>query len=447
MKYWISIYCAALLLGSLLSSSVHAQVHSLLYEDPRLPSIGALLPAELVKGPHHQVTKAALRDGYFISYTITSPFGEYTADGRQLLEIRIGELAALAELDKLSSSKVFKDAALEAGEATLMAPVKLVEKTYERVSDPDKAVETLQSIPEGAERLFSWAYDQIKGATHSVREAVAPGPTPTPDPYAPDSGISGAWQTGKKFGLKYIGYSKREREWFKKLKVSPYTSNERLRSEVERVAGVETAVGVGFKFIPGLGLLGQLSTVNHWYERAEKLALFEEPSKITEKNIEELKNLEIDAALAKRFLQTKAYGPWSSRFIIASLTAIGPEVKGHGAFLAAACEATNEHSALYFVSVAEALEQIHSRQKLRQIVSTKQLPAGITERGTLILPLSVDYLFWTEEVARILQDFQKQAAHDWKFSSTEILIRGLSSEFARQRLTKLGAKVAVGRLS
>jgi hypothetical protein len=392
------------------------------------------------------VKNVAISDGYFISYTIASPFGEYNVEGRQLLEIRLGELAALAELDQLSSSKVFKDAALEAGEATLLAPVKLLEKTYERVSDPDKAVETLQSIPEGAEKLFSWAYGQVKGVTHSVRDAVDPGPTPTPDPYAPDSSISGAWQTGKKFGLKYIGYSKREREWFKKLKVSPYTSNELLHSEVERVATVETAVGVGFKFIPGLGLLGQLSTVNHWYERAEKLALFDEPSKITEKNIEELKKLGVDAALAKRFLQTKVYSPWSSRFIIASLTAIGSEVKGHTAFLTAACEATNEPSALYFVSVAEALEQLHTRQKLRQIVSATHIPAGITERGKLILPLSVDYLFWTEEVAAIFQDFKKRAAQDGAFSSTEILIRGSTSKLAQQQLTKLGAKVIVGKL-
>jgi hypothetical protein len=328
-----------------------------------------------------------------------------------------------------------------------MAPVKLVEKTYERVSDPDKALETLQSIPEGAEKLFSWAYDQVKGATHSVRDAVAPGPTATPDPYSPEaSSASSAWQAGKKLGLKYIGYSKREREWFKKLKVSPYTTNDLLRSEVERVSTVETAVGVGFKFVPGLGLLGQLSTVNHWYDRAEKLALFDEPSKIAEKNIEELKNLGIDSALAKRFLQSKAYTPWSSRFIVASLTAIGPQVKGHSAFLAAACEATNEPSALYFVSVAEALEQIHKSRKLKQIVSSTYLPAGITPDGKLVVPLSVDYLFWTEEVQGIFYDFKKRASKDGAFSSTEIFIRGDASSLAKQRLAQLGAKVVTGRL-
>jgi hypothetical protein len=52
-----------------------------------------------------------------------------TVEGRPLLETRINEMNALAELEKLSSTKVFSDAAYKAGKGIILAPVKIVEKT------------------------------------------------------------------------------------------------------------------------------------------------------------------------------------------------------------------------------------------------------------------------------------------------------------------------------
>lgn len=416
------------------------------FEQPKLPLVRELLPRELVSGDTFKVTDPAQNDGYFTTYTLVSDYGTFVVEGQQLLELRIAELAALQELAELSSTTVFGEAALQAGKATVLAPVRLLEKTYDRVSDPDKMVETLQSVPEGAEKLFSWAYRQVKGAANAVSDVAAPGPTATPNPMASEVSASSTLQQGKKFGLQFIGYSKREREWFRKLKVSPYTSNELLQSEIERVAAIETAVGIGFKFVPGLGLLGQLSMVSKWYDRAEKLSLYEEPNKIAQKNAEELKELGITPEVAGPFVKNQAYTPWSRRFVVASLRAIGSSVKGHEHFIRAATVATNEPSALYFVSVAEALEKIHEKEPLRQIVASLQIPAGITAKGKLIVPLSVDYLFWTAEVAEIFRDFQKRVLKEGTFSSVEIRIRGRASPQAMKALTAMKATVITGRM-
>jgi hypothetical protein len=416
------------------------------FERPALPPVRELLAPELVAGPHFKVTDPAQNDGYFTTYTLVSDFGTFVVEGQPMLELRIAELVALQELDELSSTTVFADAAYQAGKGIVLAPVKLIEKTYDRVSDPEKMLETVQSVPEGAERLFSWAYRQVKSVTSAAGDMVSSGPTATPNPTGPEVSTSSALQQGKKLGLNFIGYSKREREWFRKLKVSPYTSNDRLQSEIERVAAIETAVGIGFKFVPGLGLLGQLGTVSKWYDRAEKLSLYEEPGKIAEKNASELKELGISPEVSGPFVKNKAYTPWSRRFVIASLRAIGPSVKGHEHFIRAATVATNEPSALYFVAVAEALEKIHKKDQLKHIVASMQLPAGITKKGVLVVPLAVDYLFWTSEVAEIFRDFKSRVMKEAKFSSVEVRIRGRASKRSIAALTAMGTKVKIGVL-
>jgi hypothetical protein len=430
-----------------LSTIVQAHAESTTdFERPLLPSVKELLPRELASGPKFKVADPAHNDGYFTTYTLVSDYGKFVVEGQQMLELRIAELVALEELAELSSTSVFGEAALQAGKATVLAPVRLLEKTYDRVSDPEKMVETLQGVPDGAEKLFSWAYRQVKSATNAVGDMAAPGPTATPNPMASEVSASSTLQQGKKFGLQFIGYSKREREWFRKLKVSPYTSNELLQSEIERVAAIETAVGIGFKFVPGLGLLGQLSMVSKWYDRAEKLSLYEEPGKIAQKNAQELQELGISPEVAGPFVKNKAYTPWSRRFVVASLRAIGQNVKGHEHFIRAATVATNEPSALYFVSVAEALEKIHEKEPLRQIVASLQLPAGITTKGKLVVPLSVDYLFWTAEVAEIFQDFKNRVLKEGTFTSVEIRIRGRASAKAMKALTAMKTTVITGRM-
>jgi hypothetical protein len=422
------------------------------FEKPTTLSASRILPPHLLKGPYHTVQEKVSSDGYFNSYTINSQFGTFEVEGQALLETRIGELVALAELDKLSSSSVFADAAYKAGKGIVLAPVNIVKKTAKHVSDPEKMKNTIAAVPEGAERLFSWVYRQGKRGVNAVGDAISSSeaadtpPKKDENKKSTEETVTATLDQGTALGLKYIGYTKRQREWFRKLKVNPYTSNELLRDEVMRVAGIETAVGTAFRFVPGLGLLGELSTFNTWYERAEKLSLYEDPDTIGKKNQKELLELGVPEDALTTFLENKAYTPWTRRFISSSLSAMGPSVKGHDAFIRAANQAKNEPSALYFVSIAEALEKRHKKTPLVRIVASRHLPAAITKDKTLYVPLSVDYLFWTEEAAQIFKDLKAQVIKETLFTNIQVTIRGQATLRARQSLEGLGAFVTVGSL-
>lgn len=441
-----ALSCVALLPSIQLTRAVPKQQ----LETPPVLSASKLLPPQLLKGPYHTVNEKVTSDGYFNNYRIESTFGVFEVEGQQLLETRVGELVALAELDKLTSTKVFGDSAYKAGKGLVLAPVNLVKKTARIVSDPKKMGDTLSAVPEGAEKLFSWAYRQGKGAVNAVGNAFSSDdPKDAKDKDAEKSksaSISGTLDQGAKLGLDYIGYNKNQRDWFRKLKINPYTTNETLRSEVVRVSTIETSVGAAFKFVPGLGLLGELGTFNRWYERAEKLSLYEDPEEIRKKNKKALETLGVPDEVVAKFLDNKAYTPWTRRFITASLSTIGPKVPGHTEFIRAACQATNEPSALYFVSIAESLENLSSVTRIKKIVSSLHLPAAVTTDGVLYVPLSVDYLFWTESVAGIFKDFGSRVLKEATFSSTDIVVRGQVSPMARQMLEKMGARVSEGHL-
>lgn len=424
------------------SLSAHAAPATVL-ETPIPLRASEVLPAHLLKGPYHSVEEQVTSDGYFNNYRLNSKFGVMEVEGQLLLETRVGELNALAELDRLSSSKVVKDAALKAGKGIVLAPVNITEKTLRTVSDPKKMADTLAGIPEGAERLFSWAYQQAKDGVKTIGEATGSKKSKRESSNSDDLASSTVEQAGK-IGLEYVGYNKYQRDLYRQLHVSPYTSNELLRGEVRRVAGIQTTVKTAFKFVPGLGLLGELATFNRWYERAEKLSLYEEPGVIREKNRKALQNLSVPDELVARFLNNKAYSPWSRRFITASLSSLGPKIPGHTDFIRAACEATNESSTLYFVSVAETFENLHKISPLKRIVASLYLPAVITEDGTLYIPLPVDYLFWTDTVAEIFKDFKARVFKEASFTSAHMALRGRASPLATRSLSKLGFKVSEG---
>jgi hypothetical protein len=170
--------------------------------------------------------------------------------------------------------------------------------------------------------------------------------------------------------------------------------------------------------------------------------LYEDPDVIKEKNKAELRALDVPDDMIEQFQSSKAYNPWTRRFVTASMTALGPTVAGRALFIKAALQAKNEPSTLYFVSVAEYLEKVQKETPLKKIVSSLYIPAGVTKKGVLVVPLAVDYLFWTQEVAGIFDDFKNRVTKEESFSSVEIRVRGRVSARARAALESLGAKVS-----
>ena len=84
--------------------------------------------------------------------------GTFSADGAEMLAIRVGELAAIAQLGQLSQTGVFADALA----ASAMKTGAAIEQA---VTNP---VETIAGIPGGVGRFFQSAATTISRATESA---------------------------------------------------------------------------------------------------------------------------------------------------------------------------------------------------------------------------------------------------------------------------------------
>ena len=117
----------------------------------------ALVPAELLNGASYTVDANARVVGYMGQFTLRAPAGTFSADGTEMLSIRVGELAAIAQLGQLSQTGVFADAlaasAMKTGAAIGQA-----------VMNP---IETISGIPAGVGRFFQSATTRISRATES----------------------------------------------------------------------------------------------------------------------------------------------------------------------------------------------------------------------------------------------------------------------------------------
>ena len=198
-------------------------------------------PRTELAGPDFKVEPEATTDGLGSTYTLTSRFGTWTARGRMQVAMRIREIQALAQLEEVSKSEVFKDAV----KSSVTAPLELVQAV---ATEP---VETLKGIPEGVGRWMKKTSFQVKEGYHDAKELRA-GET---DASAEAAAAEKASLTekgkveAKKYTLDYLKITGAELAWYAKLGVDPYTDNETLRKAVTSVARVQGLTSFGMKFV------------------------------------------------------------------------------------------------------------------------------------------------------------------------------------------------------
>jgi hypothetical protein len=245
MKYFLSSF--SILFCSFVFFSSNSVSESNRFETQTILNSFDLLPQTVISTNYYRIDQTVLNDGYLNKFHIRSQFGDQFVLGSSMLAIRINELKALNELSKISSAKVIKDSALDNGEKIITTPINVGKKVIGLVEDPDKIITTAKSIPDGVGNIFSWASRQVQGGLEYANkqmfdESKKKSKNNSDDLDSENETTEKAVELAKKSGLKYIKYSSAEREWFKKLSVDQYTDNEQLQNEIERVAGIQTAM-------------------------------------------------------------------------------------------------------------------------------------------------------------------------------------------------------------
>ena len=383
------------------------------YEAPPAFKAKDILPAELLSSEHHRVLETVQNDGYLNHYLIQSDYGDFDAHGRTMLRIRVREVAALAELDKVSKTGVFLKAAADAG----IEDIKVITHL---ATHP---LETVKGIPSGIAGLFR----KVGNVMTDVADAGTELATGATDGNAVDAAAEAGELVGDVAGLPAV-----ERRWAQKLRVDPYTSNETLSAAISEVAKVELAASTGAGFaVPSVPGMTYISGVNDvvWKKG---------PSELREENRLALLAMGATEDGAAAFLDSEHFSTSLRSVMVAALNRMDG-VEGREILVGQALGASSEIDAWFFGVSTILVSWFHENEApVDRLVGGINMPVMRTMDGRMVSILPVEHLSWTETIEAAAGRFTALADAQGIGGGRELWFGGTASDRCVEELSARG---------
>jgi len=365
-----------------------------------------LTPAER-KGEHHEVEDEVPVAGFYYAFDLHTDFGDLKPVGLDLLRKRIHENTALVALNEVSKTKVFADAAGRSLKATGQGLVSVVK-------DPEG---TAKGLGAGLKRFGH----NLGRKTKRVAQDVTDGDKGGEDESTAEKteGVANA----------VLGVNKSARIWAQKLQVDPYSRNPILQKALISIAKIDAAGGIATKVVvPVPAVVSTTSTVGG-------LVWGKDPEALRKTNETGLEALGVSKEVAEKFFRNDAFTLTDQTRFVAALTAV--KAKGLADYVDAAREATAPREALFFVESAEMLQRQNRETPVSSVLTDSRAMVALSGgRAVALLPL--DYLAWTEPVAKAAAEIAQRAKTELGAKGLQMQLTGQVSTEARKELQGLG---------
>ncbi len=417
--------------------------------EPVLGSTSFVQPA-LLSGPGFQVDPHVEVRGYMARFTIDTRVGPIEAESVEILHERIAELPALEALDQLTQSEAFIGAAGESA-------VKTADGIGQVLRHP---VKTITGIPAGVARYFGKRLAKIGRQAQSVSDRTArelgndgspyprsPGPMTEArdidreeESRNPDKKnrrwYSRAGSEAEREIKRQIKYGQVRRELAERLGIDPYTSNPYLRERLDQLAwagsGGRYAASAALGSIGGIGGL-VIANGSQLNEIVWKL----DPDKLRELNARRLTRWCSDNLLMRQFLRRGTFTPTLQTAMLDALDTIKPE-RGGDALLELAMTANSDLEARYIVNALDLIaHRLGDRAHGGSLITIGASLAYDSTDGERVLPLPVDYLAWTDDVAGFIDNDRFDGA------TKTVLLTGTATMRSQQELTSRGWNIVL----
>ena len=395
------------------------------------------LRPDLQKGDHFETAERIENDGYMNSYRIRSDFGEFEAYGTLELALRVMEIGALAELDELSKTKVFADAA----KSSALSSVDAIEQFAEQ------PVETVKGIPSGARRMFKVTRRRAGELVDKADEEISK--RRENEAEKGDSAEGEGGEEGKSAGeladeaadagsyliKRYFGVTAAERRWAQKLGVDPYTSNEVLRKEIKEVARIDSAGKFGVKLLPIPSIPGASAI-----QAVNAVVWSKDPYELQDFNRERLLSMGVTEAQIEAFFEVPWLSPSGQTLFVSALAGL-ERAENRSLAIEQALDLESVDEGRFLLQAAQMLAWLNENEApVTRLLSGERSLVALADGGRELTPVPVDHLSWTSELAELTE----RRTHELERAGVESrelwLIRGLS-ELCRERLEALGWRV------
>ena len=334
------------------------------YEDPPAFRSADLIDSAWLEGPHHKVgTDAKVENGLFC-FTLELPdHGVYEVVGAEVLYKRIREIYAIHELKKIGVARGvaqgLKDQVLD--------EAKVLGRALRRPR------QTVKEIPQGAGAYLN----RSKGSAEKGAKAGNYKGGPVRD-----------WFQVGEFKLELAA----------ELGVDPYTDNELLQKQLNRVSTAGTAGGLGVRLtVPGDSLL-VVSEESHKVVNLEN-AYQRSASDLFAENRKQLLAVGVPEQLVEGFMAHRAYSPADQSIIVQALTNLKNKPEGVADYIRHGLGVEGPLDVLFFRRTAEMIAiQDQSHEPVTKIAIHRNFPVMLTEGDGLAIPFYLDYVPWVQKV-------------------------------------------------
>ena len=393
-------------------------------EGPPLVFANDVVPEFLQGGDRFQLAPIGHVVNFGYEFRLISDFGEFEVRGIDMLENRVHEIAALDALEKIGQTKAFTTSFSEA----------LKDPVVNTWSVARRPINTVKGIPGGILRYLQGKFYQVKRGSEKVaakrkhnrnREKVKEESSMTEKLTGTAKKVG---STTQKLGRRHLGFDKAKRSWSRRLKVDPYTTNETLQIALERIAWASTIGSFAGEFaIPTSSMLS-------YTLQAQEMVWSQSASELERRNFQSLGKMGVGQSALLVFNNLEHYTLSEKTLLALALESI--EVEGRLELIRLLMEAENREEAMLMVKIATALGNYH---RLIQPIVCLSIRRGLAvaelEDGSVVLPLSLDYLHWAPEITDVL------LSEDLQAENRTLLIEGTASTIAKRRLEQSNWKL------
>lgn len=390
----------AAMVATVLAATAPAQAQQKLERAPAFDP--AKIPGIRAVGGNYRIATPVGSDGFMRIYVVKAKQGDSTVIGDALMRQRTVEMAALAELEKISKSETFQKSLVEAG----LSPIKYAGALVTRPG------ETISNTLSGIGALFGQVGSSMNNMGKTQDDPVQ----------------------------SLLGVTKKRRELAIHLGVDPYTDYEPLAIRMTQLSEAAATGGLvvsgALMAIPGIG--GIIVSNTSASSNISKLARDLTAAQLMDLNRQKIADMGVDKTTSEALLLNRSFTPLDVTVIVASLESMSA-VKNRGAFIARAASVHRHDAAFFMRKQAELLSDYYAKTgAFTAFVTLGGYPFNVTRQGGIIGILPLDSLSWTDNTARSMMEIVAAARRSGYAGHAEMRITGQSTPLAKQQLKQLG---------
>ncbi len=376
------------------------------YEKP--PSFNAAqIPGIKRVGPNYTIRNPVRSDGILRVYVLATPYGDITVNGDEMLRMRINELNALAQLEKVSTSESFGRALAEAG----ISPLKF---TAQLIVNP---IGTVQNTLNGVGAFFGRIGSGMNNAGNSRDDPLSD----------------------------LIGVTDQRRQIAATYGVDPYTDLPPLAAKLNQLSQAAAAGGLvvtgALLAVPGAAgiIVSNLSTAYKVNDIGiEDLARQYTAAQILDINRAALFKMGVEPELSAKLLANRNYTPIDMAALVAAIESMNA-VQDRQVFFARAAEANGRAIAYFMRRQAELLADDYRRHGgYVRFVALASYPFVVTRKGDVMALLPIDILSWTSTTSAGFGQVTAERKQAVPKAHGVLRIGGAATRLAKRRLKAQG---------